>query len=611
MISFILDIFWGRSIAMRLLWIAASFLIPIGVLFTIYLNAAEKDIVFAEKEIVGNNYQTRVMEVLRPLLGHRALVNKGANNEDQARRLRSEIDKALDNLEREDTRSGKTLEFTSEGLRLRKREGSNFATLRREWDSIKGESLQANAKESDAKHMKIAETIQTIIAHLADTSNLILDPDLDSYYLMDASLSALPTLAKRLSDLQARVLIKEKSDNNELEMNLLARRASQDDMSRAEKDIDTAIAEDERFHGLLDGLSDLKNSTGALTTLVEGALAASLLPDAPGAGSLLAESIERTCATQQSVSIQLEKLLQRRIATFRSQKNMGILLMSASLLLAIALVVWIGFSIVNPMSAGAKSLTIAAENQRKTSLELTSNAEETSTQAQVVSAAAEQVSANVRSVAAAAEEMDATIREVASKAHQAARVAADAVTLAQSTSGLVSSLGESGSRIGGVVKLITSIAEQTNLLALNATIEAARAGEVGKGFAVVANEVKELAKETARATEDISGKINAIQQDTANAVKAISEVQSTIKHINDIQSAIASAVEEQSATTREIGRNVTEAARGTEDIASNIAGVAQAARGTSAGAHQVSASSGALLILAGKLRTLIGGKSGS
>jgi len=611
MISFFLDIFWGRSIAMRLLWIAGSFLIPIGVLFSIYLNAAEKDIVFAEKEIVGNNYQNRIMEVLRPLLAHRALVNKGAINEDQARRLRSDIEKALDNLEREDARSGKALEFTPEGLRLRKRDGSNFPNLRREWDIIKGEISQTNAKESELKHVKMIETIQSMIVHLGDTSNLILDPDLDSYYLMDASLSALPTLAKRLSDLQARVLMKEKSESNELEMNLLARRASEDDMSRAEKDIETTIAEDERFHGLLEGLSDLKNSTGALKTVVEEALAASLLPEAPTAGSQLSEAIDRTCTCQQAVSTQLEKLLQRRISTFRSQKHMGILLMSASLLLAIALVIWIGFSIVNPMSAGAKSLTSAAENQRMTSLELTNNAEETSTQAQVVSAAAEQVSANVRSVAAAAEEMDATIREVASKAHQAARVAADAVTLAQSTSGLVSSLGESGSRIGGVVKLITSIAEQTNLLALNATIEAARAGEVGKGFAVVANEVKELAKETARATEDISGKINAIQQDTANAVRAISEVQATIKHINDIQSAIASAVEEQSATTREIGRNVTEAARGTADIASNIAGVAQAARGTSAGAHQVSASSGALLMLAGKLRALIGGKTNS
>jgi hypothetical protein len=159
MISFFLDIFWGRSIAMRLLWIAGSFLIPIGVLFSIYLNAAEKDIVFAEKEIVGNNYQNRIMEVLRPLLAHRALVNKGAINEDQARRLRSDIEKALDNLEREDARSGKALEFTPEGLRLRKRDGSNFPNLRREWDIIKGEISQTNAKESELKHVKMIETI--------------------------------------------------------------------------------------------------------------------------------------------------------------------------------------------------------------------------------------------------------------------------------------------------------------------------------------------------------------------------------------------------------------------------------------------------------------------
>ena len=196
-------------------------------------------------------------------------------------------------------------------------------------------------------------------------------------------------------------------------------------------------------------------------------------------------------------------------------------------------------------------------------------------------------------------------------ASDAARVASSAVQVADVTNRTIAKLGTSSEEIGKVIKVINSIAEQTNLLALNATIEAARAGEAGKGFAVVANEVKELAKETARATEDISGKINAIQQDTANAVRAISEVQATIKHINDIQSAIASAVEEQSATTREIGRNVTEAARGTADIASNIAGVAQAARGTSAGAHQVSASSGALLMLAGKLRALIGGKTNS
>src|SRR5581483_7458380 len=150
---------------------------------------------------------------------------------------------------------------------------------------------------------------------------------------------------------------------------------------------------------------------------------------------------------------------------------------------------------------------------------------------------------------------------------EAARVATSAVRVAEVTSGAISKLGDSSIEIGKVVKVITSIAEQTNLLALNATIEAARAGEAGKGFAVVANEVKELANETARATEDISRKIDAIQTDTQTAVISIQEITDVIAKINDIQTTIASAVEEQAATTNEIGRNVSEAAKGTTEIA--------------------------------------------
>lgn len=161
--------------------------------------------------------------------------------------------------------------------------------------------------------------------------------------------------------------------------------------------------------------------------------------------------------------------------------------------------------------------------------------------------------------------------------------------------------------IGGVVKTITSIAEQTNLLALNATIEAARAGEVGKGFAVVANEVKELAKETARATEDIGGKIGAIQQDTRLAIDAIRQIQAIITRINEIQTSIASAVEEQSATTREIGRNVTEAAKGTSEIAASITGVADAAGSTSQRAQEASLDTESLRELSIRLEELVRG----
>ena len=186
-------------------------------------------------------------------------------------------------------------------------------------------------------------------------------------------------------------------------------------------------------------------------------------------------------------------------------------------------------------------------------------------------------------------------------------MAGEAVGLAESTGTLVNRLGESGSKIGGVVKTITSIAEQTNLLALNATIEAARAGEVGKGFAVVANEVKELAKETARATEDIGGRIHAIQEDTRQAIAAITKIQAIITRINEIQVSIAAAVEEQAATTREIGRNVTEAAKGTGEIAANITGVADSARNTSDQAQKASLGTEELRQLSLRLEELVRG----
>jgi methyl-accepting chemotaxis protein len=167
-------------------------------------------------------------------------------------------------------------------------------------------------------------------------------------------------------------------------------------------------------------------------------------------------------------------------------------------------------------------------------------------------------------------------------------------------------LGDSSVEIGKVIKVITSIAQQTNLLALNATIEAARAGEAGKGFAVVANEVKELAKETAKATEEIGQKIDAIQSDTKGAVTAIGEISQIINQINDISNTIASAVEEQTATTTEIGRNVSEAARGTAEIAKNISGVATAAQSTTEGANDTQKASKALSEMASQLQSVVG-----
>jgi methyl-accepting chemotaxis protein len=253
----------------------------------------------------------------------------------------------------------------------------------------------------------------------------------------------------------------------------------------------------------------------------------------------------------------------------------------------------------------AQVLASSSHELTAVSQQMAANAEETAAQANVASAAAEQVSKNVTTVSTGAEEMGASIKEIAKSANEAAKVATSAVKVAEKTNATVAKLGESSAEIGNVIKVITSIAQQTNLLALNATIEAARAGEAGKGFAVVANEVKELAKQTAKATEDISRKIEAIQGDTKGAVEAIAQIGKIINQINDIQNTIASAVEEQTATTGEISRNVAEAAKGSNEIAQNISVVAQAARGTTEGASNTKSSADELSKIAMDLQRLV------
>ncbi len=257
------------------------------------------------------------------------------------------------------------------------------------------------------------------------------------------------------------------------------------------------------------------------------------------------------------------------------------------------------------ITENAVQVASASEELNTTSQQITANSEETSAQADVVSKAVQAVSQNLQTVATGAEEMGASIKEIAKNATEAAKVATSAVLVAETTTATVSKLGESSNEIGLVIKVITSIAQQTNLLALNATIEAARAGEAGKGFAVVANEVKELAKETAKATEDISRKIEAIQTDTKAAVEAIASISAVINQVNDISNTIATAVEEQNATTNEMSRNVSDAAHGSGEIASNISGVAEAAQGTTRGANDTQKASQQLVETAAELRRLV------
>ena len=593
--------------------ICCLFVFPIAVALYIIVSGYSQNVSTARLEQAGNAYQRPLVRLLEQIPLHRELVIKCLRGSPDARgqlaETRGRIDQAFEALHDADRRFGSTLQFTTEGLAMRKREHYRFATIRGEWEALKGRLDTLDVDQADQRHAHLVADVRVMITHAGDTSGLILDPDLDSYYLMDATLVGLPQTQERLASIKSTgedVLGRPTmTDSERVQLVVSSALLQENDLDRIMADVQTSLTEDQNFYGVSETLQqnlppaakEYAESTAALLALMKK------LSD-PGASSASADEFSAAAAKARDASFklwdvavrELNRLLDKRIEYYALLRWRAVVATLLTLLLSSLAAYFVTrnitavlHSVMHGVGQEAVGIASAASQISTSSRSLAQGASEQAASLERVSASSEEIHAMARR----STRHSSSIAELVSGTGQ--KFADTNRSLAE----MIVAMGEierSSGKISKIIQVIDGISFQTNILALNAAVEAARAGESGMGFAVVADEVRNLAQRCATAAHETASLIEESIAKSKDGRARVDAVAGAIREVTEETAKIKTLVDE-------LHLGGQEQARGIEQISQAIVQMDQVAQSTASGAEQ---SSSAARELSAQSETLTG-----